>query len=231
MDIGTIIHDRRTDLGLTLEEIGNKVGVGKSTVQKWEKGNISNMKRDKIALLASTLHISPISFIVGELIPEENKTDFYRVLLSDQGLKTIIKQLRTRIEKYGIDELAADIGVDFQDIKIFLSADLMHGHRCLEKLEDILIALDTNIYELISCAITSPNNADESFALYQALDYIDKAEIRGEMKNMLKADKYHAATSQKQPYTAQIAAVGSGVQNIEVNVDMDEVQKIYDDLD
>lgn len=34
------------------------------------------------------------------------------------------------------------------------------------------------------------NGQDSTIALYQKLDDIDKAEIRGEMKNMLKADKY-----------------------------------------
>lgn len=34
--------------GLTLEEVGNAVGVGKSTVKKWENGTISNLGMDKI---------------------------------------------------------------------------------------------------------------------------------------------------------------------------------------
>ncbi|MBR5826635.1 MAG: helix-turn-helix domain-containing protein [Clostridia bacterium] len=66
-DIGKIIHSQRTALGLTLEEVGNAVGVGKSTVKKWEDGFISNMKRDKIALLAEVLQISPVTFITGVL--------------------------------------------------------------------------------------------------------------------------------------------------------------------
>lgn len=72
MDIGKLIHDRRIDLGLTLEEVGKRVGVGKSTVQKWENGFISNMKRDKIALLSKALNINPISFITGDLITDNN---------------------------------------------------------------------------------------------------------------------------------------------------------------
>ncbi len=67
MDIGDIIRNRRLELDLTLEEIGNAVGVGKSTVQKWENGFISNMKRDKIASLAQILQISPVTLITGEL--------------------------------------------------------------------------------------------------------------------------------------------------------------------
>ena len=72
-DIGKIIHSRRTALGLTLEEVGNAVGVGKSTVKKWEDGYISNMKRDKIALLADVLQVSPVTFITGTLT--EKHTD------------------------------------------------------------------------------------------------------------------------------------------------------------
>ena len=69
MNIGELIRNRRIELKLTLEEVGNMVGVSKSTVKKWEDGYISNMKRDKIALLAKALQIEPVSLITGELIP------------------------------------------------------------------------------------------------------------------------------------------------------------------
>lgn len=72
MDIGKIINSRRTELGLTLEEIGNYVGVSKSTVKKWEDGFISNMKRDKIAKLAKVLKMNPVTFITGEEEPQPN---------------------------------------------------------------------------------------------------------------------------------------------------------------
>jgi len=43
------LKQRREKLGLTLEEVGQYVGVGKSTVRKWENGVINKMDRDKIA--------------------------------------------------------------------------------------------------------------------------------------------------------------------------------------
>ena len=49
---------------LTLEEVGNAVGVGKSTVRKWENGIIANMRRDKIAALAEVLHTTP-AYLMG----------------------------------------------------------------------------------------------------------------------------------------------------------------------
>ncbi|XBX05273.1 S24 family peptidase [Enterocloster clostridioformis] len=61
---GDLIKKLRTDNGMTLEELGDKVGVGKSTVRKWENGMIANMKRDKIAKIAKVFGVSP-SYLLG----------------------------------------------------------------------------------------------------------------------------------------------------------------------
>ncbi|MCL2053683.1 MAG: XRE family transcriptional regulator [Oscillospiraceae bacterium] len=63
MTVGEMIKNRRTALGMTLEEVGHNVGVTKNTVRKWETGLISNMKRDKIAKLAAILELDPTDFI------------------------------------------------------------------------------------------------------------------------------------------------------------------------
>ena len=64
MDTNEKLKARRKELGLTLEDVAKIVGVGKSTVRKWETGDIANMKRDKIALLSKALKVSP-AFIMG----------------------------------------------------------------------------------------------------------------------------------------------------------------------
>lgn len=70
------LKQRREELALTLEEVGQYVGVGKSTVRKWENGVINNMGRDKIAKYASILRISPLEFLYDitpeNLIPVDN---------------------------------------------------------------------------------------------------------------------------------------------------------------
>ena len=73
MDLKDIIKPRRLELGLTLEEIGNYVGVSKATVLRWENGNISNLRRDKIIKLAEILKINPMS-LVG--LNSDKKNDF-----------------------------------------------------------------------------------------------------------------------------------------------------------
>ena len=62
-EIANKIKSRRLELGLTLEEVGQAVGVGRSTVQRWESGLIKNMGRDKIAALAAVLQISPVELV------------------------------------------------------------------------------------------------------------------------------------------------------------------------
>jgi len=63
-DMSKRIKELREKHGMTLEQVGNIVGVGKSTVRKWETGDIANMRRDKIAKLAEALHTTP-AYLMG----------------------------------------------------------------------------------------------------------------------------------------------------------------------
>lgn len=87
------LYNRRKELGLTLEEVGNMVGVGKSTVRKWENGMIENMKRDKILALSKALQVSP-SDIIG--FPDKKETPD---TLSDKISKTVSELNNTRQKK------------------------------------------------------------------------------------------------------------------------------------
>lgn len=75
MDISKKIHDLRISRDLTLEQVGDYVGVSKATVLKWESGKIKNMRRDKIVRLAEILGTTP-----GDLIgwkPESSQKDLF----------------------------------------------------------------------------------------------------------------------------------------------------------
>lgn len=61
--MSTSLRERRLELNMTLEEVATSVGVGRSTVRKWETGFIQNMGRDKILALAKTLKLSPMDII------------------------------------------------------------------------------------------------------------------------------------------------------------------------
>ena len=93
MEKGQKIKKMREEKGMTLEELGNKVGVGKSTVRKWENGIIANMRRDKISKLADALDCSP-SYLMGwdKNLNKEN-SDLMPDILSDSNLLEHIKKL------------------------------------------------------------------------------------------------------------------------------------------
>lgn len=66
MKIGYAIANRRIELGISQEELAKAVGVSKSSICRWESGNISNMRRDRIYKLAEALKISPLDLLKNE---------------------------------------------------------------------------------------------------------------------------------------------------------------------
>lgn len=60
---GMDLKQRRLNLKMTLQDVANIVGVGRSTVRKWETGMIENMRRDKIPLLAKALKTTPAAIM------------------------------------------------------------------------------------------------------------------------------------------------------------------------
>ncbi|KST94098.1 XRE family transcriptional regulator [Lactococcus lactis] len=58
-----LLKNKRLEKKMTLEQVGKLVGVGKSTVRKWENGMIENMGRDKIVALSKALNISPLDIL------------------------------------------------------------------------------------------------------------------------------------------------------------------------
>lgn len=138
MNVGNLIKNKRKELNLTLEDLGNLVGVGKSTVRKWENGMIENMGRDKIALLSKALNISPLTLLdLDEDIYKSANIDFTRVPLYesiccgnggfvDENIIDMIpvpsKGLNPRAEyfaQYAKGESMKDAGINDGDLLIF----------------------------------------------------------------------------------------------------------------
>lgn len=86
------IRDLRQERGLTLEQVASIVGVGKSTVRKWETGMIANMKRDKIASLAAALGTTP-AYLMGWPEDEEKKDSPDELALTE-GEKMLLELFR-----------------------------------------------------------------------------------------------------------------------------------------
>lgn len=66
MEIKKYLKERRLQLGLTIKQIADAVGVNEATVSRWESGKINSMRRDKIYALSKVLDIDPMIIIGRE---------------------------------------------------------------------------------------------------------------------------------------------------------------------
>lgn len=62
MEIGEIIKIRRLALGITVENVAEKIGKSRATVYRYENGDIENMPLSVIKPLAELLQITPALF-------------------------------------------------------------------------------------------------------------------------------------------------------------------------
>lgn len=58
-NISSVLKAKRKELGLTLAQIAEKIGVTEATVQRWESGNIKSLRHERIAKLADILGVTP----------------------------------------------------------------------------------------------------------------------------------------------------------------------------
>lgn len=102
MNTGDKIKKLRLERNMTLEELGNRVGVGKSTIRKWETGFISNMRRDKIALVAEALGVSPLYFIDESAEPDIEENDIWELrerLRRQPGMRVLFNATKDATEE------------------------------------------------------------------------------------------------------------------------------------
>ncbi len=98
------ISQLRKEQNKTLEDIAKVVGVGKSTVRKWETGMIANMRRDKIAKLAEALNTTP-AYLMGW----EEDTPSYK---KNDAITDIILRLRADADFLALVEKLASLPAD-----------------------------------------------------------------------------------------------------------------------
>ena len=116
MNIGEIIHNRRKELNLTLEDVGKAVGVGKGTVKKWETGAISNMGRDKIALLSKILKVNPLTFINEKLIIDNGVLNTISPFTDHET--AVITAYRNKPELQPAVDKLLDVPAEKQELKL-----------------------------------------------------------------------------------------------------------------
>ncbi|RXM69407.1 helix-turn-helix domain-containing protein [Clostridium tetani] len=114
MKMNEKIKGRREELGLTLQDIGDFIGVSKATVQRYESGEIKNLKLESIEKLAIILNVSP-AYLMGweESVTNNDKEDTKKTTLlsnfnklNDIGKDKVITYTKDLLDnnKYSIEK-------------------------------------------------------------------------------------------------------------------------------
>ena len=87
--MGEILKELRLERGLTQEEVGNLIGVQKAAIQKYEKGDVENMKQESIKILASYYGVTT-DFLLGvERKADDQLEEYLEMFKSRPELKML----------------------------------------------------------------------------------------------------------------------------------------------
>lgn len=75
-DIMQRMKSRREMLNMSYQTLSEKVGISKSTLQRYETGYIKNMPVDKLGDIAKALNVSPAYLMGWEDLPVTEHNDF-----------------------------------------------------------------------------------------------------------------------------------------------------------
>lgn len=103
-----IIKSKRLELGMTMKELAEKVGVSEGTISRWESGEIANMRRNVIVSLAKALNTTP-AVLMGWTEPAPNEACGIRIPV----LGTVVA---------GLPMYASENIIDYEEITPQLAA-------------------------------------------------------------------------------------------------------------
>lgn len=119
--IGQRIHSIRKTKQMTLKELGRLIGLGESTIQRYEKGQIKSIDINILKKIAEAMRVQAAELLDWETTPyqshvhieserEEHLVVGYR-RLDDRGKETIDRTMDMQLELTAkIDSAAEDVG-------------------------------------------------------------------------------------------------------------------------
>lgn len=97
MDVGKRIRERRKELNLSVDELAKKLNKNRTTVYRYEKGDIENLPIDILGPLAKALNTTPAYLMGWESKPVsvlDTITDYYRLSVGNED--------NVRIERFKV---------------------------------------------------------------------------------------------------------------------------------
>lgn len=101
------LKERRLFLDMTYQDLANKTGLSKSTLQRYETGGIKNLPYDKIFILSEALEVSP-SYFTDLSQDYTGETSDQKMLLNRESLARMARQFEEESIKKITPSLISD---------------------------------------------------------------------------------------------------------------------------
>lgn len=112
MTIGTKIKFLRKQLGMSVDDLANKLGKNRATIYRYEKGDIGNLPLDVLEPLATALETTPAYLMGWE--DDSNK--------DTATVGELLKMMRTQ-RNLSIEEYSKEIGIPANDLRMYESGE------------------------------------------------------------------------------------------------------------
>ena len=184
MELKDKIYALRKKYNLTYEQVAEIVGVGKSTVRKWETGIIANIRPDKLSALAEALHTT-VDYLKGTVNSRNDLSKglgFYKVACATPVLRVAnpsfnVKEIEKLIDRAVIDGVQILVTPELS-LSGCTCGDLFQQETLIDACENALIELlDYTAGINMIVAVGMPFKV--GFRLYNCAVIINKGEILG----------------------------------------------------
>lgn len=112
MSVGKRIKQRRQELKMSVNELANRLNKNRTTIYRYEKGDIENLPLDVLEPLANALETTPGYLMGWESIPKKKTLS----TIDDVTMGDVFKALRLG-NNLSIEEFSNEIGLSAEDIR------------------------------------------------------------------------------------------------------------------
>lgn len=112
MDVGKRIKERRKELNISVDELAKRLNKNRTTVYRYEKGDIENLPIDVLDPLAKALDTTP-AYLMGW----DTKSSKDAVTIGE-----LLKLMRTQ-RNMTISEYSQEIGISANDLRMYESGE------------------------------------------------------------------------------------------------------------
>ena len=152
MTVGKRIKERRIELNMSVDELAKRINKNRTTIYRYERGDIENLPIDVLKPIASALYTTP-AWIMGWNQDKNDKrknTDYETNIQYVDSLGEVIKNLRMS-KNITLEEFANETGILLSDLKDYETGKSKIPEEILIKLAKFL---GVTVDDLTSANIT-----------------------------------------------------------------------------